>query len=228
MGSTLRDVELLNAEHLISTFGQLGIMLIIFLESFVAFFMPGDSLLFTAGLFAAQDKWGLNIWVLTFGTAIAAILGNQLGYALGRRTGPSLFNRPNARIFKAEYLEKTHQYFEHHGPKTIVLARFIPVVRTFACIVAGAGRMNYRLFLTYNVIGGVAWGAGVSLLGYALGSALPDNFSVDHYLLPIVGIVFLISVLPAVFEYYRARKHFNPKKTDAEVEELVDVQGQQN
>lgn len=217
-------VSFLDVEHLISTFGQIGIILIIFLESCAAFFLPGDSLLFTAGLLAAQDYAGLNIYILAIGTSVAAIAGNQVGYWFGRKAGPALFKRPDSRFLKQEYLEKSHHYFEKYGPKTIVLARFIPVVRTFACVVAGAGRMNYRLFITYNIIGGVAWGAGVTLIGFAFGQALPDDFSVDKYLLPIIAIIVFISITPALVEYYRAKKH--PHKapaTDEEVARMADL-----
>ncbi len=217
--------DFLDPEHLISTFGQIGVIAIIFTESFFAFFLPGDSLLFTTGLFAAQDKFGLNIWVLTIGTTIGAIAGNQLGYYFGRKAGPALFRRPDSRLFKQEYLEKTHHYFERFGPKTIFIARFIPVVRTFACVVAGAGNMQYRVFLTYNVLGGIAWAAGVTLLGYGLGSALPDNFNIDKYLLPLVAIIILISVLPAIIEYMRAKKHRAVVPSAQTAERLADVTG---
>lgn len=215
----------LDPEHLISTFGQIGVIAIIFAESFFAFFLPGDSLLFATGLFSAQNKFGLNIWVLTVGTSIAAIAGNQIGYYIGYRAGPALFRRPDSKIFKQEYLEKTHTYFDKFGPKTIVIARFIPVVRTFACVVAGAGSMRYRLFLTYNIIGGIAWAAGITLLGYGLGAALPDNFNIDKYLLPIIALIVLISVTPAIIEYMRSRKHFKPVPSAKTAERLADVTG---
>ena len=156
----------LDPENLLKSFGALGLFLIIFAESglLIGFFLPGDSLLFTAGLLSSQDKLPA-LPILLAGCFAAAVVGDQVGYLFGRRVGPSLFNRPDSRIFKQEYVEKAQNYFEEHGSKTIVLARFVPVVRTFAPIVAGVGRMHYRTFVFYNVIGGFLWAVGITALG---------------------------------------------------------------
>lgn len=216
-------LSFLDPNHLIATFGTLGTILIIFAESFFAFFLPGDSLLFSAGIVASQDRFGMNIWVLALGTIAAAVAGNQVGYLFGRKVGPAIFNRPDSRFFKQEFLEKTHHYFERFGPKTIVLARFIPVVRTFACVVAGAGRMEYRLFLTYNIVGAVLWCGGLTVGGYLLGNALGENFPIDQYLLPIIGVIVVISVAPALIEYQRARKHFAVAHSAEEITDLTKI-----
>ena len=195
----------LDPEYLIQTFGLIGILCIVFAESglFFGFFLPGDSLLFTAGLLVATDQFlHYPLWLVCTLVVVAAILGDQVGYMFGRKVGPALFRRPDSRLFKQENVEKAHDFFEKHGPKSLVLARFVPIVRTFTPIVAGVSRMRYRSFLVFNVIGGVLWGAGVTLLGAALGQV---QFVHDHIELILVGIV-LLSVLPIVFEYLRARR----------------------
>jgi membrane-associated protein len=131
------------------------------------------------------------------------VAGDQVGYAFGARVGPSLFRRPDSKIFKQEYVEKARQYFERHGSKTIVLARFVPIVRTFAPILAGVGEMQYRTFVTFNVVGGLLWAVGVTTLGYVLGETVPD---IDKYLLPVIGLIVLLSLLPVVFEYRKSRR----------------------
>jgi membrane-associated protein len=194
----------LDPEHLLETFGTLGLFLIIFAESglLVGFFLPGDSLLFTAGLLSSQDKLA-SFPVILAGVFAAAVVGDQVGYLFGRRVGPALFRRPNSRLFKQEYVEKAQNYFEEHGSKTIVLARFVPVVRTFAPIVAGVGRMHYRTFVSYNVLGALLWAVGVTSLGYILGESVP---SIDKYLLPVIGVIILASLAPVAWELYKARK----------------------
>src|SRR3954452_11393194 len=156
-------------KHLIETFGTLGVIGIIFAETglLVGFFLPGDSLLVTAGLLASQGK--LNIAVVLAGTALAAIVGAETGYYIGVRVGPTLFRRPDSRLFKQEFVDKAQAYFDRYGGKTIVLARFVPVVRTFANVLAGVGRMDARKFLLYNVLGAIPWTIGVTMLGYGLG-----------------------------------------------------------
>ncbi|HEX2064434.1 MAG TPA: VTT domain-containing protein, partial [Acidimicrobiales bacterium] len=155
-------MDFVSPERLIETFGTLGIILTVFAESglFFGFFLPGDSLLFTAGVLAARGT--LSLPVLLVGIVVAAIAGDQVGYAFGRRVGPALFRRPNSRFFRREHVERAHDYFEHYGVKTIVLARFIPIVRTFAPIVAGVSEMRYRTFVTFNVVGRLLWGLGVT------------------------------------------------------------------
>jgi len=193
----------LDPENLIRTFGTLGILAIVFIESglLVGFFLPGDSLLFTAGLLSAAGVLP-PIWVLLVTIPLAAIAGDQVGYAIGRKFGTPLFDRPDSRFFKREYVDRSAAFFERHGPKTVVLARFVPIVRTFVPVMAGTSRMQYRVFVTYNVIGGVLWGVGVTALGYFLGGIdfVKDNIE------PILIAIVLISVLPVFFELFRASR----------------------
>jgi membrane-associated protein len=194
----------LDPENLLDAFGAIGLFLIVFAESglLIGFFLPGDSLLFTAGLLSSQGHLA-PLPVLLVGCFVAAVVGDQVGYLFGRRVGPSLFKRPDSRIFKQEYVEKAQNYFEEHGSKTIVLARFVPIVRTFAPIVAGVGRMHYRTFVTYNLIGGFLWAVGVTTLGYILGETIP---SIDKYLLPAIAVIIAISLLPVLLEVRKARR----------------------
>jgi membrane-associated protein len=194
-------VDLLDPEKLLTTVGTIGLLAVIFAESglLIGFFLPGDSLLFTAGLFAAQGR--LNLAVILVGCFVAAVAGDQVGYAFGHRVGPSLFKRPDSRLFKQEHVEKAQSYFDRYGSKTIVLARFVPIVRTFAPIVAGVGTMRYRTFISFNVIGGLLWTQGIILLGYFLGNV---DWIHEHLELAILGIVAL-SIVPIVVEALRAR-----------------------
>nr|WP_238419981.1 VTT domain-containing protein [Streptomyces taklimakanensis] len=194
----------MDPDHLIQTFGLIGILCIVFAESglLIGFFLPGDSLLFTTGLLVVTDQYLHHpLWLVCTLVVISAVLGDQVGYMFGRKVGPALFRRPDSRLFKQENVEKAHEFFEKHGPKSLVLARFVPIVRTFTPIVAGVSRMNYRSFLVFNVLGGVLWGAGVTLLGAALGQV---EFVRDNIDFILVGIV-LLSVLPIAVEYLRAR-----------------------
>ena len=193
----------MDPESLIETFGTIGVFAIVFAESglLVGFFLPGDSLLFTAGLLASQGF--SNIVLLMVGSAIAAVVGDQVGYMIGRRAGPALFKRPDSRFFHQKNVERARTYFEEHGSKTIILARFVPIVRTFAPVVAGVGQMEYRRFVTFNVVGGVLWGMGVTLAGYVLGSSIHD---VDRYLLPIILLIGAVSFLPVIREVWKARR----------------------
>jgi membrane-associated protein len=194
---------LLDPQELLIAFGTIGLFLIVFAESglLIGFFLPGDSLLFTAGLFAAQGT--LNLPVILVGCFVAAVAGDQVGYAFGKNVGPALFRRPDSRLFKQEYVEKAQHFFERHGVKTIVLARFVPIVRTFAPIVAGVGTMKYRTFVTYNVIGGLLWAVGVTMLGYMLGELIPD---IDTFLLPIIAVIIALSLIPIAMEWRKSRK----------------------
>ncbi|MER7778263.1 VTT domain-containing protein [Streptomyces sp. NPDC096191] len=195
--------EWLSPDYLIETFALPGILLIVFAESGLFAFLPGDSLLFTAGLFVAQGEYiSQPLWLVCALIVLAAVIGDQVGYMIGKFLGPKLFNRPNSKLFKKENLEKAHEFMEKYGPKAIVLARFVPIVRTFAPIVAGAGRMKYRTFLTYNVIGGVAWGTGVTLAGYWLGQIEFIRTNVE----PILVLIVVVSVVPIAIEYLRERK----------------------
>ncbi|MGW2046708.1 DedA family protein [Streptomyces sp. NPDC001858] len=195
--------EWITPDYLISTFGLIGILVIVFAESGLFAFLPGDSLLFTAGLLVADGKWiHQPLWLVCTLIVIAAVLGDQVGYLIGKFFGPKLFNRPNSKLFKQENLEKAHEFMDKFGPKAIVLARFVPIVRTFAPIVAGAGRMKYRTFITYNVIGGILWGTGVTVAGYFLGQIDLIKNNVEAILVLIV----VISVVPVIIEVLKARK----------------------
>lgn len=193
----------LDPDYLISTLGLFGLLAIVFAESglLFGFFLPGDSLLFTAGLLVAGSKLGYPIWAVVLLVIIAAVAGDQVGYLFGRKVGPSLFRRPDSRLFKQENIEKAHEFFEKYGAKSLVLARFVPIVRTFTPIIAGVSRMNYRSFVTFNVIGGTLWGGGVTLLGFWLGQI---EFVRTHIELILIAIVF-VSVIPIVIEFLRAR-----------------------
>jgi len=193
----------MNPKSLIETFGTVGVLAIIFAESglLVGFFLPGDSLLFTAGLLTSQGT--LNLPVIMVGAALAAIAGDQVGYLIGKRAGPALFKRPDSRFFKQKNVERAHAYFEKNGPKTVILARFLPVIRTFTPVVAGVGEMEYRRFVTFNMIGGVLWGAGVTLLGRILGDTVPN---IDKWLLPIILVIGAVSFVPVILELLRMRR----------------------
>jgi membrane-associated protein len=204
----LAALDFLDPKKIIEWFGPwatIGIFGIVFAESglLIGFFLPGDSLLFTAGLLSSRDGSSLHFPVLLVGCAFFAVLGDQVGYMFGKRVGPSLFKRPDSRFFKQEYVERTQKFFDEHGPKTIFLARFVPIVRTFAPILAGVGEMRYRTFFRYNVVGGVVWGAGVVTAGYILGDTIPN---IDRYLLPIIFVIVLLSIIPPFLEWRRHRK----------------------
>jgi membrane-associated protein len=195
-------LQLLNAETLIQTAGYLGLFAIVFAESglFFGFFFPGDSLLFTAGLLAATST--LNIWWLLLLLPLAAVLGDSTGYWFGTWIGPRLFTQEHSFFFNKKYVTRAHEFYQHYGPRAIILARFMPVVRTFVPIVAGVGRMPYRTFLTFNIIGGVGWSAGVTLLGYFLGRTFP---AVQHYLTYVILLIIVVSLLPIARELLAKR-----------------------
>jgi len=198
-------MDFLDPEHLIETFGTIGLLLVIYAESglLLGLVFPGDSLLFTAGLFAATDKFGLNISAIAIGCFVAAFAGSQTGYWLGRRFGPALFRRRSSRIFKHEYVEQSRVFFEKHGARAILLARFVPFVRTLAPMLAGVGEMPRRSFVTFNALGALVWAAGISIAGFFLGKTIPD---VDRYLLPIIGVVILLSAVPPLVELRKHRR----------------------
>jgi membrane-associated protein len=192
----------LDPTHLINTFGLIGVMAILFAECglLVGFFLPGDSLLFTAGLLAAGGLIA-PLWVLLLLLPVAAIAGNLVGWWIGRKAGPAIFDRPDSRLFKAQYVERAHHFFERNGARTIFLARFVPVVRTFVTVMAGVARMDFRRFAALSAIGGVVWAAGVTLLGFWLGHVAVVR---DHVELFIVGIV-VLSLVPVAVEAVRNR-----------------------
>lgn len=200
---TLWGVDFLNPEHLLAVFGTIGLIAIVFAESglFFGFFLPGDSLLFTAGLLASQGE--LSLPVILAGCFLAAVSGDQVGYLFGQRVGPALFRRPDSRFFKQENVERARNYFERYGSKTIVMARFVPIVRTFAPIVAGVSNMRYRTFLIFNVLGGFLWAIGVILLGFLLGERFPH---LEDYLLPVIAAIIAVSFIPVAIEVRRSRK----------------------
>ncbi|MET8132822.1 VTT domain-containing protein [Streptomyces sp. NPDC005251] len=193
----------LDPNTLLDNFGIWGLLLVVFAESglLIGFFLPGDSLLFTCGLLIATGAMDFPLWAAIPLICLAAVLGDQAGYLFGKKVGPSLFTRPNSRLFKQENVVKANEFFEKYGPKSLVLARFVPVVRTFTPIIAGVSGMKYRPFLTFNVIGGVMWGAGVTLLGSWLGKIEFVNKNIELILILIV----LVSVVPIVIEFLRAR-----------------------
>ncbi|MGW3418399.1 DedA family protein [Streptomyces phaeochromogenes] len=193
----------LDPDYLLDSFGIWGLLLIVFAESglLIGFFLPGDSLLFTAGLLITSNQLDFPLWAAVVLICIAAIVGDQVGYMFGKKVGPSLFTRPDSRLFKQENVVKAHEFFEKHGPKSLVLARFVPIVRTFTPIIAGVSGMKYRSFLIFNVIGGILWGAGVTLLGSWLGQI---DF-VKKNIEPILLLIVFISVIPIIIEFMRAR-----------------------
>jgi membrane-associated protein len=201
----------LDPVNLLNSFGTwvlVGLLLVVFIESGLLFpLLPGDSLLFTAGLIAASKSTEVEpfapLWVLLVTIPIAAFLGDQVGYWIGAKGGAALFKSNDAKFFKKSYIDESHAFFEKHGPITIFLARFVPIVRTFAPVLAGVGEMPYRIFFRYNVIGGFLWAVGVTTAGYVLGSTIP---SIDKYLLPIIFVIVLFSVVPPALEYRKHRK----------------------
>lgn len=195
--------SLIQPQEIIATLGTAGVIVIIFLETgaFFGFFLPGDSLLFTAGFLATQGYTSLA-WLL-IGAFIAAVAGDSVGYAFGKKIGPALFTREDSLLFNKRHIARAQHFFEKYGKKTIILARFVPIVRTFAPIVAGVGNMTYRTFISYNVIGGFVWTWLMIWLGYGLGSLIPNP---DKYILPVIAAIILISFIPPVWEYIRHRR----------------------
>lgn len=188
---------------LIQGVGLAGLFAIIFAESglFVGFFFPGDSLLFAAGFLASQGVF--NIFIVIAVSFCAAVLGDSFGYAFGRRIGPKIFIKEESLFFRREYVDRAKKFYEKHGKKAVVLARFVPFVRTFAPIFAGVGMMHYRTFLLYNVMGGILWAIGLPFLGYYLGNLVPD---VDRYLLPLIIFIVVISSAPALLRVLREKE----------------------
>jgi membrane-associated protein len=190
-------------DDLIRWGGYVVLVVIVFVETglLVGFFLPGDSLLITAGLVAAAG--GLNIWWLNALLIVAAVTGDSVGYSIGWRIGPRLFTREKSLLFNPRHVERTRQFYERYGAKTIVIARFVPIVRTFAPVVAGVGAMRYRRFVVYNIVGGVGWVASMTWAGYLLGHTIPNVGSRIHL---IVGIVIVLSVIPIVAEIVKERR----------------------
>ncbi|CAB4851884.1 unannotated protein [freshwater metagenome] len=196
----------LQPQGILERFGTaafIAVLVIIFIEcGLLIFFLPGDSLLFVTGLFISTDAIGVPLWLACVLLSVAAVAGNLSGYWIGAKAGPALFNRPGSRLLKPEHVAHTHEFFEKYGVKAIVLARFVPVVRTFITAMAGVGRMDFRAFARYSTIGGILWAAGLTILGYFLGHIEFVQKNIE--LIAIVIVV--LSVVPAGFEWLRARR----------------------
>jgi membrane-associated protein len=190
-------------DQLILWGGYLLLVGIVFTETglLVGFFLPGDSLLITAGLLAGMGS--LNIWWLNGVVIAAAILGDSTGYAIGRRLGPRIFTRPKSMLFNPKHVQRTQRFYEKYGAKTIVIARFVPIIRTFAPVLAGVGSMRYRRFLTYNVVGGIGWVVSMTLAGYLLGQTVPN---ISKHMHELVIVIIVLSVIPIAVEVYRERR----------------------
>lgn len=200
-------IELLKKIHDVKAIVQWGgltmISLIVFVETglFVGFFLPGDSLLVTAGIFARTGH--LSLGTLLTVVPLCAIVGDQVGYIIGRKAGEALYNRPDSLVFKRAHLKRAHDFYEKYGVKTIVIARFVPIVRTFAPAVAGAARMDYRTFVTYNILGGILWVFSTILGGYFLASMVPD---IDKRIHEVIVVVVILSVLPGLYEWWSHKR----------------------
>ncbi|MCZ3389838.1 MAG: VTT domain-containing protein [Actinomycetia bacterium] len=197
----------LDPQSLIESLGPwalLGITAIIFAECglLIGFFLPGDSLLFVAGLLVASGFIDTNIALVCLIFTIAAVAGNVVGYWIGRKAGPTIFSKPDSKLFRQEYVDRTQHFFDHYGVRAIIIARFIPIVRTFITVMAGVGRMDYRTYVIYSTIGGILWATGVTVLGYLLGNV---PFVANNIEAILIGVV-LLSVTPVVFEYFRHKR----------------------
>lgn len=199
-------IELVDFIKLVGVF---GIAAVIFAESglLIGFFLPGDSLLFTAGFLVHTGFLPVNINVLVAILFVAAVAGDSVGYAFGRKVGPHIFKRPDSLLFRKENIETAQKFYEKHGGKTIIIARFIPIVRTFAPVIAGVGKMHYKTFLSYNIVGGALWAAGVTYIGYFAGAWLTSmGVDIDSVLLPIVAVIILLSITPPAYHILKDKK----------------------
>lgn len=203
---TLLDLfhQLTNVRELVRVGGYVGLTAIIFAETglLVGFFLPGDSLIVTAGLLSAQPQFGLNVYVLGVLLTLAAIIGNTVGYAIGRATGPRLFTRDDSLLFKKKHLYRAHEFYEKHGGKTLIIARFMPIVRTFVPVVAGLGNMPLKAYTAYNVLGAVAWIWSMLFIGHFLGRVVPG---IDKHIEPMILVIIALSLLPAFISWWRER-----------------------
>lgn len=202
----LRDVE-----YLVTTGGLIALIAIIFSETglLAGFFLPGDSLLVTAGIFVAQGRLDVNIWTVLITLSIAAVVGDATGYAIGKKAGQTLYSRPDSMFFKKAHLMKAKAFYDKYGGKTIILARFVPIIRTFAPTVAGAAEMPYSKFASFNIIGGISWIFSMTLLGYFLGKTFPE---ITKRIEAVIIVVVFISILPAVIEFLRERAALKKKQ----------------
>jgi membrane-associated protein len=206
--STVVASSPLNPNHLLDSFGLIGLLVIIFAECglLIGFFLPGDTLLFAAGLLLATGKLHTPLWAFLICVPIAAVAGNLVGYWIGYRAGPHVFHRPRSRLFRPEYVDRSHAFFERFGSWTIILARFVPIVRTVATVMAGVGRMRFSLYVLYSIIGGVLWATGVLLAGYWLGHIEFVRKHVEPLIDPVLIVVVLLSLLPVTVHWLRARR----------------------
>ncbi len=200
-------LDFLDPQTLLVKFGSaalIGVLIIIFAECglLIGFFLPGDSLLFITGLFVAQGFIPQPIWLVAVLLVLAAVAGNLCGYWIGRKAGPAMFNRPDSKLFRKEYVDKTHSFFDKYGARAIVLARFVPIIRTFITVMAGVGKMDFRTYAVFSTIGGILWAAGLTLLGYFLGnvSFIKNNIEI------MVILIVLISIVPILIEFLRHRR----------------------
>ena len=188
----------------------IGVALVVFAESglLIGFFLPGDSLLFTTGFLISAGFLSINIHLAVLIVFLAAVIGDSVGYTFGRKLGPRLFRKEDARFFKQDYIKQAQAFYEKHGGKTIIIARFIPIVRTFAPIVAGASKMEYRRFVTFNIIGAFLWAAGVTYAGFLLGNVFERaGIQIDTVLLPIIAVIILVSILPPAIHILKSKKN---------------------
>ena len=185
-----------------------GVMLVIFAETglLIGFFLPGDSLLFTLGMFVGTGAVGVHIWVAAPLVWLAAVIGNQTGYFIGRKAGPAIFNKPDSRLFKREYVERTSAFFERHGGKAVTLAQFVPIVRTFTPVIAGVGKMHYRHFITFNILGATFWAFGITWLGYFLGTITWIQDNIDAMILVIVFISVAPMLISGISQLIKSRR----------------------
>ena len=205
--------QLRNPTYLVQAAGFIGLVTIIFVETgfFFGFFLPGDSLLVTAGLLIATGL-DMNVYVLGIALNIAAIIGDAVNYWFGRITGPKIFVRDDSLFFKKKHVERAHEFYVKHGAKTIVLARFMPIVRTFAPLVAGVAKMDYKVFALYNVIGGTAWIWSMLFTGYFLGRYVPG---IDKYIELVIIVVIFLSILPGIIAWWRERRRQQTLQSEA-------------
>lgn len=196
--------------HLVQWAGYVGLTAIIFAETglLIGFFLPGDSLMVTAGLLCSQEGFGLNVWYLGCLLTVAGIVGDTVGYNIGKAAGPRIFTRENSLLFNRKHLFRAQAFYEKHGAKTIVIARFMPIVRTFAPVVAGVGNMKYSTFVTYNIIGGFAWVWSMLMIGYLLGSQIPG---IEKHIDKIIVLVIFLSILPGIIAWIRERGKRTPE-----------------
>jgi len=207
----------ISPKHLLGSYGLIGLMVILFAECglLIGFFLPGDTLLFSAGLLIAIHDRSIHLpslWVLLVALPVAAVLGNLVGYWIGAKVGPPVFDRPGSRMFKPEYVDRAQSFYDRFGPVTVLIARFIPIVRTVATVMAGVGRMRFGLYATYSIVGGIIWTDGMLLLGRALGHIkfVRDTIApkIDYILVAVV----VLSFLPTLIHFLRSRRNPRPER----------------